>query len=98
MTRQEREEFFKILQAHAQTIEVKITPKKPIERIALAAFKPPEGQPAPSLFEKILSGAPPMAPLLFPNLVVLGLIALWALSSHVEKHEHVIDRADRDRR
>jgi hypothetical protein len=55
-------------------------------------------QPAPTLFEKILSGAPPMAPLLFPNLVVLGLIALWALSSHVEKHEHVIDRAHRDSR
>jgi hypothetical protein len=36
-------------------------------------------QPAPSWFEKILSGAPPMAPLLFPNLVLLGWIALWAL-------------------
>jgi len=24
-------------------------------------------------------GAPPMAPLLFPNLVMLGLIALWRL-------------------
>jgi hypothetical protein len=36
-------------------------------------------QPAPSWFEKILSGAPPMAPLLFPNLVVLATIALWAL-------------------
>jgi len=36
-------------------------------------------QPAPTLFEKILSGAPPMAPLLFPNLVLLGWIALWAL-------------------
>jgi hypothetical protein len=37
-------------------------------------------QPAPTLFEKILSGAPPMAPLLFPNLVVLALIALWVLA------------------
>jgi len=34
---------------------------------------------APTLFEKILDGAPPMAPLLFPNLVLLGAIALWAL-------------------
>ena len=33
----------------------------------------------PTLFEKILSGAPPMAPLLFPNLVVLGWIGLWAI-------------------
>jgi hypothetical protein len=36
-------------------------------------------QPAASWFEKILSGAPPMAPLLFPNLVVLAAIALWAM-------------------
>ena len=37
-------------------------------------------QPGATLFEKILAGAPPMAPLLFPNLVVLALIALWSLS------------------
>jgi hypothetical protein len=36
-------------------------------------------QVAPTLFEKILSGAPPMAPLLFPNLVLLGWIALAAM-------------------
>jgi hypothetical protein len=36
-------------------------------------------QAAPTLLEKILSGAPPMAPLLFPNLVVLGWIALAAM-------------------
>jgi hypothetical protein len=41
-------------------------------------------QPAATLFEKILSGAPPLAPLLFPNLVILGLIGLWALAHHVE--------------
>ena len=35
--------------------------------------------PAPTLFEKVLNGAPPMAPLLFPNLVVLGWIALAAM-------------------
>ena len=39
-------------------------------------------QPGASLFERVLSGAPPMAPLLFPNLVVLGCIGLWALSRH----------------
>lgn len=38
-----------------------------------------ERQPAATWFEKILSGAPPMAPLLFPNLVVLAAIALWVL-------------------
>jgi hypothetical protein len=42
------------------------------------------GQPGTTLFDRILSGAPPMAPLLFPNLVVLGLIGLWVL-------EHSID-------
>ena len=41
-------------------------------------------QPAPHWFEKILSGAPPMAPLLFPNLVVLAAIALWTLSRRTE--------------
>ena len=44
-------------------------------------------QPGATLFEKILAGAPPMAPLLFPNLVVLGLIALWVLAGDVKKHE-----------
>jgi hypothetical protein len=35
----------------------------------------------PSLhaFDNFLYGAPPLAPLLFPNLVVLGMIALWRL-------------------
>ncbi|HEY7293197.1 MAG TPA: hypothetical protein VH583_25400 [Vicinamibacterales bacterium] len=37
---------------------------------------------APTMFEKILAGAPPMAPLLFPNLVVLGFIALVAIGRH----------------
>jgi hypothetical protein len=40
-------------------------------------------QPASTLFERVLSGAPPMAPLLFPNLVLLALIALWTLAPHV---------------
>jgi hypothetical protein len=30
-------------------------------------------------FENFISGAPPMAPLLFPNLAVLGAIGLWQL-------------------
>jgi hypothetical protein len=32
-----------------------------------------------SLLGRILDGPPPLAPLLFPNLVILGLIALWAM-------------------
>lgn len=30
-------------------------------------------------FDNFIHGAPPMAPLLFPNLMVLGIIALWQL-------------------
>ena len=41
-------------------------------------------QPAQTILDKILGGAPPMAPLLFPNLAVLGLIALLALSRHAK--------------
>ena len=41
------------------------------------------GQPGQTLFERVLTGAPPMAPLLFPNLVVLALIALWTWAPHV---------------
>ena len=41
-------------------------------------------QPALTLFERVLSGAPPMAPLLFPNLVLLALIALWTWAPHAE--------------
>ena len=37
--------------------------------------------PGHDLFDKLVNGAPPMAPLLFPNLAVLGLIALWRLHS-----------------
>lgn len=45
-------------------------------------------QPAASWFEKLLSGAPPMAPLLFPNLVVLAAIALWVLDGGIpEAHD-----------
>lgn len=33
-------------------------------------------------FENFIYGAPPMAPLLFPNLMVLGMIALWQLRTN----------------
>jgi hypothetical protein len=39
-------------------------------------------QPGATFFERILAGAPPMAPMLFPNLVILGCIALWTLAQH----------------
>jgi hypothetical protein len=40
----------------------------------------------PSLhaFDNFVYGAPPMAPLLFPNLMVLGIIALWQLRNNDE--------------
>jgi hypothetical protein len=40
-------------------------------------------QPGYSIFDKLVNGAPPMAPLLFPNLVGLALIGLWALIPHL---------------
>jgi hypothetical protein len=36
-------------------------------------------QPERTLFERVLNGAPPLAPLLFPNLVILGCIGLWTI-------------------
>ena len=39
--------------------------------------------PSAKMFENIVHGAPPFAPLLFPNLVLLSLIALWVLRQHV---------------
>lgn len=35
--------------------------------------------PSVHAFNNFIYGAPPMAPLLFPNLMVLGIIALWQL-------------------
>jgi hypothetical protein len=40
-------------------------------------------EPGHGLFDRLVNGAPPMAPLLFPNLVGLALIGLWALIPHV---------------
>jgi len=36
--------------------------------------------PSASMFENAVNGAPPMAPLLFPNLSLLGWYALWSYS------------------
>jgi hypothetical protein len=40
-------------------------------------------EPGHSIFDKLVNGAPPMAPLLFPNLVGLALIGLWTLLPHL---------------
>lgn len=42
-------------------------------------------EPGYDIFDKLVNGAPPMAPLLFPNLVGLALIGLWALIPHVSE-------------
>jgi hypothetical protein len=42
-------------------------------------------EPGHNLFDKLVNGAPPMAPLLFPNLVGLALIGMWALVPHLEE-------------
>ncbi len=38
--------------------------------------------PSIHAFDNFIYGAPPMAPLLFPNLRVLGVIALWCLRTN----------------
>lgn len=40
-------------------------------------------EPGSSLWDRLVNGAPPLAPLLFPNLVGLALIGLWALTPHL---------------
>jgi hypothetical protein len=40
--------------------------------------------PSVHAFDNFVYGAPPMAPLLFPNLMVLGIIALWQLRNNGE--------------
>jgi hypothetical protein len=39
--------------------------------------------PSPSRFDNFVYGAPAMAPLLFPNLVLLSFIGLWILRPHL---------------
>lgn len=41
--------------------------------------------PGYSLFERLVNGAPPIVPLLFPNLVGLALIGMWALLPHLDE-------------
>lgn len=38
--------------------------------------------PSVHALDDFIYGAPPMAPLLFPNLTVLGIIALWQLRTN----------------
>lgn len=45
-------------------------------------------EPGHSIFDKLVNGAPPMAPLLFPNLVGLAFIGIWALIPHVPEAGH----------
>ena len=40
-------------------------------------------EPGASLWDKLINGAPPLAPLLFPNLVALAWIGMWALTPHL---------------
>lgn len=40
-------------------------------------------QPGAGLWDRLVNGAPPMAPLLFPNLVGLAFIGIWAALPHV---------------
>lgn len=44
-------------------------------------------EPGENLFDKLVNGAPPMAPLLFPNLVGLALIGMWSLIPHLPEAE-----------
>jgi hypothetical protein len=48
--------------------------------------------PSIHAFENFIYGAPPMAPLLFPNLMVLGVIGLWQLRKN-EKAEALVGTA-----
>lgn len=40
-------------------------------------------EPGHTVWERLVNGAPPLAPLLFPNLVGLALIGLWAMIPHL---------------
>jgi hypothetical protein len=45
--------------------------------------------PSIHAFDNFIYGAPPMAPLLFPNLMVLGIIGLWQLRDKEDSAESV---------
>jgi hypothetical protein len=42
-------------------------------------------EPGVSLWDRLVNGAPPLAPLLFPNLVGLALIGIWSLIPHISE-------------
>jgi hypothetical protein len=44
-------------------------------------------EPGVSWWDKLVNGAPPMAPLLFPNLVGLAFIGIWAVLPHLPEPE-----------
>lgn len=44
-------------------------------------------EPGSSVWDRLVNGAPPLAPLLFPNLVGLALIGIWALIPHVPESD-----------
>ncbi|HVJ07338.1 MAG TPA: hypothetical protein VM554_03075 [Acidisarcina sp.] len=44
--------------------------------------------PGSSIFDKLVNGAPPMAPMLFPDLVGLALIGIVNLASHLPAEEY----------
>jgi hypothetical protein len=44
-------------------------------------------EPGVSWWDRLVNGAPPMAPLLFPNLVGLAFIGIWAVLPHVPEPE-----------
>jgi hypothetical protein len=46
-------------------------------------------EPGHGIFDKLVNGAPPMAPLLFPNLVGLALIGMWAAIPHLPEADSV---------
>lgn len=52
--------------------------------------------PSRSLFQNLVNGAPPFAPLLFPNLAVLGGIGLWVLSRR-DTRDETVSEAPADR-
>lgn len=43
--------------------------------------------PGVTLWDKLVFGAPPMAPLLYPNMVALAAIGLWALLPYISEAE-----------
>ena len=64
-------------------------------------------EPGAGLWDKLVNGAPPLAPLLFPNLVALAWIGMWALAPHLAEPDtgqswlgaaHAWARADRNSR